>query len=361
MNADSLVIMVGPSLDASGGVTAVVKTLLAEGALRDCGVTYIPTWTPDDAFRGLGMFFRAVWAVTTGAHRGHIVHVHMASRGSFYRKAIILAIARLRGAHTVLHLHGAEFHLFARNADCLTRAWIRSVFRGADRVVVLSDEWRARVAEFTGRSDAIVIPNPVCIPSEQARFDGAPTVVFLGRLGQRKGVPELLEAVRILQEAGRTDVRWVLAGDGDVVAARRTAAALPVPDAVEIPGWVDQKRVQHLLRTAWVFCLPSHNEGLPVSLLQAMAAGVACVVTPVGGIPEYIRDGMTGILVPPGDPLELANGIGRALGSAELCRNLGARARAEVAKRCAPLEVVGALTAMYSDLRDGREDNERSR
>lgn len=350
MTSDQRVIMAGPRLDAPGGITAVVKTLLSEGSLQDFGVRYLATWNPGNPVRGLLAFFRALYRVLVEAGPERIVHVHMASRGSFYRKAALLHVARSRGARTVLHLHGAEFHVFVERASRLTRALVRGTYAMADRVVVLSEEWKRRVAEFSGRTDAVVIPNPVKIPSHAADFDGAPTVLLLGRLGERKGIPDLLEAIRILQDGGHTDVEWVLAGDGDVEGVRKQVAMLPCPQAVEVPGWVDQDEVERLLRRAWVFCLPSHNEGLPVSLLQAMASGVACVTTPVGGIPEYVHDGVTGCLVDPGDSRRLAEVLSELLADAAQCRRLGEAARRTVEGACAAESVAQRWVELYRGL-----------
>src|SRR5258706_6204281 len=83
-------------------------------------------------------------------------------------------------------------------------------------------------------------------------------------------------------------------------------------------GWQDQYQVRELYRRATVFCLPSFAEGLPVVLMEAMAMGLPVVTTTIAGVPELVVDGVDGILVPPGNPILLADGLRRMLTDPEL-------------------------------------------
>ena len=105
-------------------------------------------------------------------------------------------------------------------------------------------------------------------------------------------------------------LRLVLAGSGDIGLWRREAQARGIGERVELPGWLDAAARDAQLARAAVFCLPSHAEGLPMSLLEAMASGCASVASAVGGIPEALKDGENGLLVPPRD----AHGAGRRAG-----------------------------------------------
>jgi phenylacetate-CoA ligase len=221
------------------------------------------------------------------------------------------------------------------------------VFREADAVIVLSPEWGERIRDITGVTDAVVLPNPVVIPSMPSA--GSRGVVFLGRLGANKGTHELVEAVGRLQRSGLiTPV--VIAGDGDVGPTRSAVAKLEHPEVVSVPGWIDQEHVSDLLGRYGVFCLPSFEEGKPVSLLQAMSYGLACVTTPVGGIPDVIKDGETGLLIEPGDVTGLAGALERVLSDETLRARLGAAARERVSREHDIVAVVGRLEDIYDDI-----------
>jgi glycosyltransferase involved in cell wall biosynthesis len=118
-------------------------------------------------------------------------------------------------------------------------------------------------------------------------------------LGARKGAPDLLQALAGL----RSDLGWsiTMAGDGDIAGSRKRAQELGLLDRVTFTGWLDAEQVDDLLESSDVLVLPSYAEGLPMSVIEAFAHGVAVIATPVGAIPEIVIDGESGLLVPAGD------------------------------------------------------------
>jgi glycosyltransferase involved in cell wall biosynthesis len=135
-----------------------------------------------------------------------------------------------------------------------------------------------------------------------------------------------------------------------VEATRLAAAGLPRPDEVEVPGWLGPAETRDALASSAVFCLPSKDEGLPVALLEAMAHGLACVVTPVGGMPEAVDHAVNGLLVRPGDVNALASALERVLTDRELRLRLGDRARRDATRRFAVDVVIGRLEELYASL-----------
>jgi glycosyltransferase involved in cell wall biosynthesis len=134
-------------------------------------------------------------------------------------------------------------------------------------------------------------------------------LLFVGRLAAVKGLPVLLEALALLRQT-QPDVVLTLAGDGsDRQALERRAAELGVHEHVRFLGYQSQAEVRELLRQADVFVSSSFAEGVPVVLMEAMAAGVPVVATRIAGIPELVEDGVCGFLVPPGDPEPLAEKV----------------------------------------------------
>ncbi len=134
-------------------------------------------------------------------------------------------------------------------------------------------------------------------------------LLFVGRLEERKGVNFLLDAVALLK-ARCSDVRLKIVGNGpQKEALERQTAALSLEAVVTFAGTKDEAGVAEALRHADLLVVPSLSEGLPVVIMEALASGVPVVASAVDGIPELVRDGETGWLVPPCDPRKLANGI----------------------------------------------------
>jgi glycosyltransferase involved in cell wall biosynthesis len=203
------------------------------------------------------------------------------------------------------------------------------MFENAAQIVVLGKVWRDFVAERApnAASRITIIPNSSA-RSSLPHTGGGDTVhiLFLGRIGNRKGVPQLGEALRrMLPIPGW---RATIAGDGHVDIARQRSAEYGLDDRLDIPGWVGPERVAELIAEADILALPSFSENLPVSVIEAMGAGLAVVTTPVGAVEDIVEDGVTGLLVPPGDVDALTEALTRLVGDKALRDRLGAAALA---------------------------------
>lgn len=345
-------LMVGTDPAGKGGVATVVSVLAREGFLARHRVRYIATHVGGTPAAKAAAMLGALAQVTLALQRGRpLLHVHSASRASFYRKSLLLAMARARGCRTIFHLHGAEFQQFAsREAGPALRWWIRHTLEASDVVIALSDSWRDYLQRYAPRATVQVVPNSVPLgqPSPPARVQ-AGRILFLGRADARKGIYDLLQAMALLAPDFPA-VRLAVGGDGDLAAVRAAAVQAGVEGRVELLGWLGAEQKAEQLAAAAVFVLPSYDEGLPMAMLEAMAAQKAVVVTPVGGIPETVDDDVNGLLVAPGDPAALAAALARLLREPETAARLAAAARATIAARYSTAVVLERLSAIYAGL-----------
>jgi phenylacetate-CoA ligase len=329
------VLMFGSAMEGRGGIAATVAAWRDAGILAAEGVRYVPSHVNGAHPAKLVTFGRAL-ATLLRAHP-RIVHVHAASHASFYRKAILLAVARARGCRTVFHLHGGAFQAFSRRH----RYIVRHTLRRSDAVLALSDGWADYLRRFAPDARVSVLPNAVPVPGQVDNSRVEPgRILFLGRLEEAKGVDELIEAVARLLPRFPT-LKLVLAGQGDL--AREPGGH------VVLPGWIDAPRRADELQRAAIFCLPSHAEGLPLALLEAMAAGKPVIATAVGAVPEALADG-SGLLVPPRDVAALATALATLLDDPPAAAAMGARARAVVAARYDSAAIGARLAALYRQL-----------
>ena len=362
--------LVSPNPTSRGGVAAVARQIAVSPIVRKYRISMVPTYAPGSM---LARIYRAGHGlILLGGSmifkRPDLVHIKVASGGSFARKVVVGAMCRMRGVPVLVHVHGGGFDQFVTRSPRAVRALAHWLLETTPQVLSLSDRWAAKLHTIFPRARIDVLPNPV----EVARYDDLartrfappgddpaparpPMALFLGDILQRKGVFDLVAAwpqvTRVFPGA-----RLVLAGTGEIDAVRAAARAVGAGDEVELPGWLDLEAKRRLLGEATLFVLPSYTEGVPISLLEAMAAGLPSVVTPVGGILDTVSDGQEALIVPPGDPEAIANAVLRILQSPALARQLGQNARVRVVEYDLP-RFAEHLDRVYHRILTGVDDS----
>ena len=335
-----------------GGMRSVVEYYVRDGFVKEHNIALISSYI-DGGF--VLRQFVLIWALIVYiwiliTRKVAIVHCHAAMRGSFWRKSLFAIIARAFGIPTLFHLHGSEMKSFYANQSRRVQRMISRQLEQSSRVIVLSESWKAFVLSIAPRSRPIVVPNYVQIPHAPTAIPKSTiNLLFLGLVGQRKGVFDLLKAFAGAR-ARHPNLRLVIGGDGQVVEAAKMARELQIADVVTFAGWVDGSAKTALLETADIYLLPSHNEGLPVSVLEAMAYRLPVITTPVGGIPELITDGVEGRLVTPGDFLALENTIGELAEDSASRRRFGQAGYERVSKYYSKAVVLPLLSRIYTDV-----------
>jgi glycosyltransferase involved in cell wall biosynthesis len=364
------ILHVGPDARGRGGIPAVISDLLASPLGRRHRLEFIATHdsTPYgehvDSRKRLIMFARGLlrmarWSVGRGTR---IVHVHTACRGSWYRKAVCIVVARAARRPVILHVHSGAVDITAayQRLGPVIRALIARAFRAADRVVAVSSASASAMESGFGVRDVLVVPNasrlPRIVSPAQGSVDpgGRVRVLYLGGfVNPAKGGRVLAQALPALIGAA-PKVSVSLAGAGS------PPALDGVSGSVDWLGWLDSDGVAAALVDAEIVVLPSLSEGLPVALLEALGHGKAVVATHVGGIPEIVTHGVDAVLVAPGDPDALARAIAELAADPARRARLGraARARAELLDRDPVYERLDelylALAGQASDRRVGR-------
>ncbi|OYU76345.1 MAG: hypothetical protein CFE45_31680, partial [Burkholderiales bacterium PBB5] len=342
-------------------IAAVLASLLEGGLAQRVPMHCLNTHADTGAAAKAGRFVSAWLSLLAALVAGRValVHAHVASDSSFWRKSLLLALARGFGVPTVFHLHGGGFADFtAKLGPGLRQRWVRHSLQASDRVVCLSARWQTWVQGFAPAARVAVVQNPVRVPSdaELAALRGArdqaaaPYFLYLGLIAPAKGSFDLLRAwPAVLAQAPAWQLK--VGGNGQTAALLQTAADLGVAASVQCLGWVAGEPKQQLIAAASAFVLPSYNEGSPVAVLEAMAHGVPVVCTPVGGVPDIVADGQEGLLVPVGDSAALADALLRLTSQPALREALGQAGRRRVLAHNALPVVVDQWLALYRGLR----------
>lgn len=243
-----------------------------------------------------------------------IVHCHTAAGTDFKRQSMIVNLAKKFGKKVVLHSHASQFKVFYGEASVEGKAAIVNTLRKADVLIALSESWKKWFMSLGVDAEKItILHNITAYPTILEDAKNARKIdvsnrpvrfLFMGEIGQRKGVFDIIRGLAHHRDeiAGKIELR--IGGNKMEDELRKAIADGGLSDFVKFEGWVSGDKKIELLNWADVYILPSFNEGLPISILEAMSYKMPIISTPVGGIPEVV-DSTNGILVTPGNDEEI--------------------------------------------------------
>lgn len=306
--------MLGNDPSVKGGITSVISQLLAhDWNAEGVDMKFIPTYVETNNVKKILFFAKAVKRIQREfkTNKPDVVHMHMSYKGSFTRKFFLHKLCKKNGIPDIIHLHGSEFKKWFDESDDKKKEEIKTLLKESAGVIVLGDKWKEVVKKIEPTTKAVVVNNTVRIPNCTVEWNLPITVLFMGVLIKRKGVADLIRAVDILKKKNRLDnVKFVIAGSGVEEAELKTMCKkLELDKYINFVGWTSGEKKERLFRESQMLVLPSYNEGLPVSILEAISYGMPVVATCVGDISAAIIDGENGYLVEPGDVDALANSI----------------------------------------------------
>lgn len=346
------VLFIGPGYkNHRGGIGAVLE----EYSIQIVPFHFLSSYNYKNKFglvlHFISFLFKYVKLLCTNK-RIKIVHIHTSSYGSFFRKSIVVLIGRVFRKKTIMHIHGSEFQVFYKRAGLL-RFYIRGILRLNDLVICLSPQWFSFFSTFISSKRLRILNNPVSIQLQTTfkRMEacGAVRFLFLGKIGHRKGIFDVLKAVAQLPVEIRSQIKFMIGGNGEVEKLDSVVKQYGLSDAIHYVGWVNGDRKNALLVNTDVYVLTSYNEGLPVSILEAMSYGLPIISTPIGGIPEIVKDGQNGFLVTPGDIDQISNALSRFISAPELIQTMGNLSK-EFVKPFLSENVFPELYSLYATL-----------
>ena len=348
------VMMVGPEIQSRGGISAVVIDYIFSGLLSDLSVAYFPTYSDGSRSTKVIFYLRAFFNILLNIAGYDIVHINTSYGWSFRRLLAIFILARMLRKKTIFHIHGSRFDQWYSASWKLDKWLTRFALTQADAVIALSVEWKRKLLTIQPDAKVQVIENAIHTgkfrkKKTKARPIAPYRILFLGRVGQRKGVYDIVEAATFLSSC---KYKFTLAGDGETEELKNLILQKGLQDMIDVPGWISGKGKADLLEQADLFLLPSYHEGLPISILEAMASRLPVVSTPVGGIPQAVRENENGYLVPCGEPKALARAIERVFSEPGKWDKFSARSCQIVEKQFSMCRVKRQLGSLYQDLLD---------
>jgi glycosyltransferase involved in cell wall biosynthesis len=284
---------------------------------------------------------------------------------SYLEKGLCAVYARRRGVAGLVSVRGGELVSECQRSP-LWRAVVRAIAQRVSAIVCQGPTWqrffagelgvpvsRLPVVEnWTASAELLAIGRDRIYRADTDRLH----LVLVGWLAESKGIRELAAAfARVRASRPGTRLTLTIAGDGEMMPeVRRWATEHGFVSDVAVPGWLDAASREQALRDADAFVLPSWYEGLPNAMIEAMAAGLPVIVTPVGTIPDVVVDGETGLLVPVRDVAALARAVERMIDEPAMRAAMGRAAHALAAERFGLERAVDGLIAVFERAREER-------
>lgn len=351
--------MAGPMPPAIGGMSTVLADLRNSSLKDQVDLAFFDTFKSTPEGRSIFTAIKSKlklwlkWIQLLKENVKTIVHIHTCSGFTFFLDSVLICLARLFSVPVIIHIHGARFDRFVDGLNPFLLKYVKWVFARCSKIIVLSSSWEKIFVGKLGKFPYVVVENGVPIDktftSDKSNKNNKVEILFLGNLTERKGVWELIDAMQFVEGA----VLNFVGGEEDIGIFQQVEELVEKNNLqnkiiIHGPKYGDDKN--DFLGNSDVFVLPSYAEGLPISLLEAMAKGIPVIVTPVGGIPAVVSNQQEGILVKVGDKKELADAINRLVQNPNLRHTMGMAARKRCEEQFGIEKTVQKLMNVYTEV-----------
>jgi glycosyltransferase involved in cell wall biosynthesis len=337
--------MVGPDINLKGGISSVIKQYYHSELNEKYNVMLISS----TGNRRLLTFLKAIlkYPYLQVFGKVDLVHIHVASNGSFLRKAIFCFLTSKQTPY-IFHVHGGGFLNFYEKSPILLKKIIAYSISNSQQIIVLSNDWKEQFIKTFNLPETKVekMENGIHILNEpKLNLKNQHQVLYLGKLTRTKGIYDLLDAVPFIVKK-HPEVKFIIAGDGDIEKVRFLVKEKKIDKNVEVTGWIDGAVKEKHLQKSSILVVPSHFEAFGISIIEAMSFGCAIVASNVGGIPEIVKEGKNGYLFKKEDITDLKHKLDLLLMDRNRIQSMGNKNLNEVNKYLIT-NVINKLDLLY--------------
>lgn len=405
----SKILVLATSRKSHGGISSVVMAHERGAQWKNMDCHWVVTHRSGSAWVKLWYLMRGMVSFLVRVPFCRIVHIHTSEPPSAKRKRMFMRIAKALGKKTIVHFHAFDT---ASTIKSSSQEVYRYLFSNADMVIALSPTWKRAINEVFDLGEKVqVLYNPcptiapwaldkkafgekavltktektaeglesACAPENSSKLGSSVTqssseslsalsdnpsaknkknnsvvgkkkqILSAGVVNARKGYKDLIKGFAAIA-VNHKDWKVVFAGSGEIEEGKALAKELGIESQVEFLGWVAGEAKDRVFRETSIFCLPSYAEGFPMAVLDAWAYGLPVVATPVGGLPDIVKDGEDCLLFNPGDCEQLAVQLERMITDEELREKIEGASRNFAEKVFNETVINGQLALIYKGL-----------
>lgn len=362
--SEGTILITAPALDTKNnvsGVSSVANFIISNNTQYQ--YRHFELGRKDDEKRNIAWVLRLLktyckWAGIAVAGKIKLVHFNFAlSKPSVIRDAPLVLFAKLVRRKVIIHLHGGEY-LFSKQPHGWMKWLLKRVFSGKTPVIVLSEAEAPVVKEKYGAKNIVVLPNCVDLKEAEAftrNYNSAEILklLFIGRISKTKGLDFIYEALDKLRKKNIPFV-FTMAGAGPEEKEYVQQFANLLGGQFEFKGVVSGDTKTALFKNSDVFLLPSHFEGLPMSLLESMSFGLVPVVTAVGSIPTVVKHENTGMItaLDTNTAAIVADYVEKLVHDPQLVQAISKNAKECIFKNYNPAVYISTLNKIYKEEQD---------
>lgn len=353
--------MVGVDKSTKGGMWTVVENYLDNKAfIQNNDVVYVPTSiTCCNAFKKVVFTLNAYKKIAREyqTRKFSILHVHMSERASIIRKGIIMRYAKKKGTRIVLHMHGAEFEVLYEKMSERKKKQVREIINLADKIIILGNYWYEFIGSLVRNKDKIcVVYNAVKVPAEYKYDIKSNKLLFLGAVSHRKGIDILIRALKLKELCLKEKSLVYIYGPDVEGNIEDLIKEYDLDSWVIYGGWLTEENKKFVLEDTSINVLPSYNEGLPMTILEAMSYGIPTISTKVAAIPEAVNE-KNGILIEPGNVNALAEAIELLVLDSKLRNELSYQSYKDAVEKFSIEQHIQQIELVYKELNSNGIEN----
>ena len=329
------ILYISPSIKVRGGISTVLKGYLSSSLINKHNLYIVASHIDGNKFF---KFIKALTGLIEVLYflvlkEIDIVHIHCGDSISFKRKYFYIMIVSLFPCKIIYHHHGGGFIEQFKKLSKIWQNRVRRTWETVDLVICLSTFWRKNIKLISPNAKVLIVPNGIHIPPNYIKNNkDYIKISFLGLIAQKKGIYDLLRVFKRIINEGY-NVKLTIGGSGEGIRLRKEISMLKLDGKVQYLGWIHDTLKDFVLKETDIFVLPSYFEALPMSVIEAMSYSIPVVSTTVGGIPELVVEGKTGLLVEPGDLEALYQNIIFLIQNKNVRENFGNDGRQLVIRR----------------------------